>query len=62
MLLRFHAVETLLGFGLCGMVAAGVLTPWLLPVAVCLALAVPLSSLAACDASRWPLYAFKVQA
>jgi len=61
-LLRFHAAETVLGLGLLGLVAAGVLTPWLLPVAVCLALAVPLSALAACDASRWPLYSFAVLA
>jgi len=61
-LLRFHAVETAMGLGLCGLVAIGALTPWLLPVAVCLALAVPLSALAACDARRWPLYSFAVQA
>ena len=61
-LLRFHAVETLLGLGLLGLVAGGLLTPWLLPVAVCLALAVPLSALVACDASRWPLYNFAVLA
>ena len=60
-LMRFHAVETGLGLALVGLVAAGLLTPWLLPVAICLALAVPLSALAACDASRWPLFGFKVQ-
>ncbi len=61
-LLRFHAVETLLGFGLLALVLLGVLTPWVLPVAVCLALAVPLSALAACDARRWPLFGFAVLA
>ena len=61
-LLRFHAVETVLGLGLTGLVAAGWLTLWLLPVAVCLALAVPLSALAACDARRWPVFTFPVLA
>lgn len=61
-LLRFHAAETGLGLGLCALVAAGLLTPWLLPVAICLALAVPLSALVACDAGRWPLYSFAVLA
>ncbi len=59
-LMRFHAVETALGLGLCGLMATGVLTPWLLPVAVCFVLAVPLSALAATDARRLPLYSFAV--
>ncbi len=55
-LIRFHAVETVLGPVLTGLVLAGLLTPWLLPVAICLSLGVPLSALVACDASRWPLF------
>jgi membrane glycosyltransferase len=42
-LVRFHLIETLLGFGLLGLAAFGELTPWLLPVASCLALTIPLS-------------------
>ncbi len=42
-LARFHATETLLGLGLLGLAACGQLTPWLLPVAVSLALTIPLS-------------------
>jgi membrane glycosyltransferase len=42
-LLRFHATETLLGFGLIALAALGHLTLWVLPVALCLALSVPLS-------------------
>ena len=42
-LLRFHATETGLGLGLIALIAAGQLTLWLLPVAVSLALTVPLS-------------------
>jgi membrane glycosyltransferase len=48
-LLRFHATETLLGAVLLGLAAAGQLTPWLLPLAVSLALAIPLSWLVQCD-------------
>ena len=42
-LLRFHATETGLGLGLIALAAAGQLTLWLLPVAISLALTVPLS-------------------
>ncbi|MCU0911858.1 MAG: glucans biosynthesis glucosyltransferase MdoH [Rhodobacteraceae bacterium] len=42
-LLRFHATETVLGLGLIALAAAGQLTLWLLPVAISLALAMPLS-------------------
>ena len=45
-LIRFHATETLLGFGLLGLAAIGGLTVWLLPIATSLALSVPLSLLA----------------
>ncbi len=45
MLIRFHAVETLLGLGLLALAAFGGLTVWLLPVAISLVLAVPLSFL-----------------
>lgn len=42
-LLRFHATETLLGVGLVALAGMGQLTLWLLPVAICLVLTVPLS-------------------
>jgi membrane glycosyltransferase len=42
-LARFHATETLLGTALIGLAVMGELTLWLLPVAVCLVLTVPLS-------------------
>ena len=45
-LIRFHATETLLGFGLLGLAGLGGLTVWLLPIAICLGLSVPLSLLA----------------
>jgi membrane glycosyltransferase len=48
-LARFHATETVLGAVLLGLAAAGQLTPWLLPVAVSLALAIPLSWLVQCE-------------
>lgn len=44
-LLRFHAIETGLGACLLIMAAAGQLSPWLLVVAVCLLLTVPLAAL-----------------
>lgn len=58
LLARFHATETLLGIGLLALAVAGYLTLWLLPVAVCLLLAVPLSALLAVHARDWPLYRF----
>lgn len=61
LLLRFHATESLLGVVLIGLAVAGYLTLWLLPVAVCLLLAVPLSALVAANARRWPLYRFATQ-
>ncbi len=42
-LLRFHATETGLGIGLLTLASIGHLTPWLLPVAIGLALTVPVS-------------------
>jgi membrane glycosyltransferase len=44
-LLRVHAVETGLGLGLMGLILAGLVTAWLVPVAVCLCLTVPLAAL-----------------
>jgi membrane glycosyltransferase len=46
LLARLHATETTLGAGLLTYVAAGQLSPWLLPVAVSLILALPLALLA----------------
>ena len=43
MLLRVHATETGLGLSLIGLYVIGHLTPWLLPIAISLALSVPLS-------------------
>jgi membrane glycosyltransferase len=48
-LARFHATETLLGAVLLGLAVAGQLTPWLLPVAGSLALAIPLSIMVQCE-------------
>lgn len=48
-LLRFHATETVLGAVLLGLAVAGHLTPWLLPVALSLSLAIPLSWLVQCN-------------
>ncbi len=54
-LLRFHWVETLLGALLVGGMLAGVVSPWLSPIAVSLFLAVPLSWFSAVNLSqrRW---------
>ncbi len=60
MLLRFHAVETLIGLALLALAAAGQLTSWLLPIAVCLCLTVPLSWLLQRDvAANWLLRPLK---
>jgi len=48
-LIRFHAVETGLGLALLACAALGQLSLWLVPVAVGLALTVPLSWLVQCD-------------
>ncbi|UWQ20523.1 glucans biosynthesis glucosyltransferase MdoH [Jannaschia sp. W003] len=50
-LLRFHRAETVLGAAALAGIAAGAVSPWLLPVAVPLALAVPLSAL---SGMVWP--------
>lgn len=51
-LLRFHAIETVLGLLLTAGLASGLLSLWLLPIAVSLVLAVPLSAMSALDISR----------
>jgi membrane glycosyltransferase len=58
MLLRFHAVETVLGLALIALAAVGSLSLWLVPTAVCLALAAPLAWVLATDAANWPLFRF----
>jgi membrane glycosyltransferase len=55
-LLRFHAAETVLGLVMLAAAGAGYLSLWLLPIAACLALSVPLALLMAVDARRWPLF------
>ena len=57
-LLRFHATETLLGLTLIGLAAFGFLSLWLVPTAVCLALAAPLAWMLAQGATQWPLFSF----
>lgn len=57
-LLRFHAMETVLGIGLIGMAVLGYLSLWLVPTAVCLALAAPLAWILALDAAALPLFRF----
>ncbi len=54
-LIGFHAVETLIGAALVAGMSAGVVTLWLMPIAVSLALAVPLSALSGykLTRSRW---------
>ena len=54
-LARFHIAETAVGMVLCGLVAAGLLTPWVLPVGVCLVLTLPVSVLMAQDVTGWRL-------
>ncbi len=56
-LVRFHAIETIMGLIMVTSAAAGHLSLWLLPIAICLLIAVPLSLLLTLDASRWPLFA-----
>jgi membrane glycosyltransferase len=60
-LLRFHAVETGLGLGLVSLAIAGVLSLWLVPIAISLLLAAPLSWLLAFDAANWPLLRFELR-
>ena len=57
-LFRFHAVETIAGVCLIGFAGMGYLSLWLVPTAVCLALAAPLAWVLALDANQWPLFRF----
>ncbi|MEM9732835.1 MAG: glucans biosynthesis glucosyltransferase MdoH [Pseudomonadota bacterium] len=52
-LLRFHLFETVLGLALVSGMVAGIVTPWLAPIAASLALAVPLSWLTGQYLSGW---------
>ncbi len=54
-LVKFHALETVLGVLLLIGMAMGIVTLWLLPIAISLAFAVPLSALSGVDmgARRW---------
>lgn len=52
-LVKFHAVETLTGVFLLGGMACGVVSLWLLPIALSVAAAVPLSWLSGIDLARW---------
>lgn len=54
-LLRFHWIETALGALMIVGLWSGVVSMWLLPIALSLTLAVPLSMLSACDISRMRL-------
>ena len=54
-MVQFHWLETILGFGALLGMSQGLVTFWLLPIAISLALAVPLSALSGVDLSkrRW---------
>ncbi|PZX16575.1 membrane glycosyltransferase [Palleronia aestuarii] len=52
-LVRFHLLETILGFALVAGLFAGLISLWLIPIAASLALAVPLSWLSALDLGAW---------
>ncbi|MEM9249984.1 MAG: glucans biosynthesis glucosyltransferase MdoH [Pseudomonadota bacterium] len=52
-LLRFHALETVTGLALIAGMATGVVSLWLLPIAVSLAFAVPLSALSGLRLTRF---------
>ncbi len=58
-LARFHALETGLGIALVSMVAMGWISAWVLPLAIGLCLAVPISGLAGRDGSRLPVFGAK---
>jgi membrane glycosyltransferase len=49
---KFHGVETLIGWALVAGMAHGIITLWLLPIALSLALAVPLSRLSGVNLTR----------
>ncbi|MEM8632669.1 MAG: glucans biosynthesis glucosyltransferase MdoH [Pseudomonadota bacterium] len=52
-LLRAHWLETISGVTLVVGICAGLVTPWLLPIALSLALAIPLSGLSGRQPGRW---------
>ncbi|WP_342078796.1 glucans biosynthesis glucosyltransferase MdoH [Yoonia sp. SS1-5] len=54
-MIKFHAIETVLGIGALLGMSQGLVTLWLLPIALSLAFAVPLSALSGVDLSkrRW---------
>ncbi|NNK77386.1 MAG: glucans biosynthesis glucosyltransferase MdoH [Litoreibacter sp.] len=52
-LMRFHALETVIGAGLVAGMAQGLVTLWLIPIALSLALAVPLSALSGLRLTRF---------
>lgn len=54
-MMKFHALETVLGIGVLIGMSQGLVTLWLLPIALSLACAVPLSALSGVDLSkrRW---------
>ncbi|MEO0632500.1 MAG: glucans biosynthesis glucosyltransferase MdoH [Pseudomonadota bacterium] len=54
-LVRFHWVETILGAALFALLIAGLVSWWLVPIALSLTLAVPLSALSAVRLSRAPI-------
>ncbi len=51
-LLLCHALETVSGMALMSGILAGLISPWLLPIAISLALAVPLSAISGMSISR----------
>jgi membrane glycosyltransferase len=57
-LLRFHAVETVLGAAMIGAAFMGWLSLWLMPIAICLLVAAPVARFLAQDAQGWPLQRF----
>jgi len=57
-LAKFHAVETATGLLLLAGMAAGLVSLWLLPIALSVAAAVPLSWLSGLDMRRWPMSRF----
>ena len=51
-LIRFHFAETVIGWLLLSGIAAGLISLWLLPIALSLAVAVPLSMLSTMNLGR----------
>jgi membrane glycosyltransferase len=54
-LIKFHILETITGIALLTVMALGLVSLWLLPIAVSLALAVPLSALSGLNLTRFSL-------